>query len=102
MNTIKISGKVVKIEKIKNNDYDLKLVIAMPLQMKMYSEGTFKQCYSYLSFVLSILEKEQFKDLQEGNFVEIIGVIGGNCKEDGTMTKDLMIFPKTVMKGAIK
>lgn len=102
MNTIKISGKVVKIEKAKNNDYDLKLVIAMPLHMKMYSEGTFKQCYSYLSFILSILEKDQFKDLEVGNFIEIIGDIGGNCKEDGTMTKELIIFPKTVMKGGMK
>lgn len=102
MNTIKISGKVVKIEKAKNNDYDLKLVIAMPLHMKMYSEGTFKQCYNYLSFILSILEKDQFKDLEVGNFIEIIGDIGGNCKEDGTMIKELIIFPKTVMKGGMK
>lgn len=99
MNTIKISGKVIKIEKFKDSDYYLKLVIAMPLHMKMYSEETFKECYSYLSFVLSILDKEQVKDLKVGNSVEIIGVIGGNCKEDGTESSDLMIFPKSVMKG---
>lgn len=102
MNTIKISGKVVKLDKVKNNDYYLKLVIAMPLHMKMYSERTFKECYSYLSFVLSILEKEQVKDLKVGNSVEIIGVIGGNCKEDGTDIKDLLIFPKSVTRGVLK
>lgn len=102
MNTIKISGKVVKIDKVKNNDYYLKLVIAMPLHMKMFSEGNLKECYSYLSFVLSILEKDQVKDLKVGNSIEIIGVIGGNCKEDGTGIKDLMIFPKSVTKGVFK
>ena len=36
MNTIKISGKIVKKETIKNNKSLLKLVLAMPLHMKAY------------------------------------------------------------------
>lgn len=97
MNTIKISGKVIKKEKTKKDD--LKIVLAMPLHMKVYDEGTFKQCYSYLSFTLFGLEKEQYDNLRKGNFVEIIGYIAGNCKEDGTPKSDLTILPKSVTKG---
>lgn len=97
MNTIKISGKVIKKEKTKEDD--LKIVLAMPLHIKVYDEGTFKQCYNYLSFTILGLEKEQYDNLRKGNSVEIIGYVTGNCNEDGTPKRNLTIYPKSVTKG---
>ena len=99
MNSIKVSGKIIRKDKNKKDDRYLKLVLAMPLHMKSFDEGTFKQCYSYLSFTLFGIDKEQYDNLRKGNYVEIIGWILGNCKEDGTIKDNLIICPKTVTKG---
>ena len=104
MNTIKISGKIVKKETIKNNKSLLKLVLAMPLHMKSYDpeKGTMKQYYTHLSFTLFGLEKEQYDTLRKGNIVEIIGAVAGNCKADGTMVNELLVCIKSVTKGVAK
>ncbi len=102
MNTIKIAGKVLKKEKQKKNDSFLDILIAVPLNMKVYDEGNFIQQYNYFSFTLFGLDENQYTNLRKGNFVEIIGQIIGNSNEDGTEKKNLTIIPKTIMKGGIK
>ncbi len=102
MNTIKIAGKVLKKEKQKKNDSFLDILIAVPLNMKVYDEGNFIQQYNYFSFTLFGLDENQYTNLRKGNFVEIIGQIAGNSNEDGTEMKNLIIIPKTIMKGGLK
>ncbi len=102
MNSIKIAGKVLKKEKQKKNDQYLDILIAVPLHMKVYDEGNFKQLYSYLSFSLFGLNNDQYNNLRKGNFVEIIGQVVGNSNEDGTQKKNLIVIPKSIMKGVFK
>lgn len=102
MNVFKISGTVLKKEKQKGEDRTLRLVLAVPLNMKIYSEGTFKPTYDYLSFSLYGLNQDQSSNLRKGNYVEIIGYIIGNCDKDGNNKKELTILPKTITKGVIK
>ena len=99
MNNIKISGKIIKKTKNEIDDRYLRVVLAMPLHIKYYDEGMFKQCFSYLSFDLFGLDKEQYSDLRKGSYVEIYGSVVGNCKEDGTLKNNLIICPKSIMKG---
>lgn len=102
MNTIKIAGKVVKKEKQKKNDTFLNILVAVPLHLKVYDEGNFKQLYNYISLSLFGLDNDQYTNLRKGNFVEIIGQIVGNCNEDGTEKRDLIVIPKSIMKGGTK
>ncbi len=102
MNSIKIAGKVLKKEKQKKNDQYLDILIAVPLHMKVYDDGNFKQLYSYLSFSLFGLNNDQYSNLRKGNFVEIIGQVVGNSNEDGTQKKNLIVIPKSIMKGVFK
>ena len=102
MNYIKIAGKIIKKEKQKKNDDFLNILIAVPLNMKVYSEGNFKQLYNYVSLSLFGLNSEQYTNLRKGNFVEIVGQIIGNSNEEGTKKRDLIVIPKSVMKGGIK
>ena len=48
------------------------------------------------------LEKEQYDTLRKGNIVEIIGAVAGNCKADGTMVNELLVYIKSVTKGVVK
>lgn len=102
MNTIKIAGKVVKKEKQKKNDSFLNILVAVPLHLKVYDEGNFKQLYNYVSLSLFGLDNDQYTNLRKGNFVEIIGQIVGNSNEDGTEKRDLIVIPKSIMKGGTK
>lgn len=102
MNAIKIAGKIVKKEKQKKNDPYLNILVAVPLHLKVYDEDTFKQLYNYVSLSLFGLDNDQYTNLRKGNFVEIIGQIVGNSNEDGTEKRDLIIIPKSVMKGGTK
>lgn len=102
MNTFKISGKVVKKEKIKGNDLMVNLVLAIPLGMKVYDEESFTPVYNYLSFSIFGLDKEQYDNLRKGNSVEIIGFITGNCDKDGNKKSELIVLPKSVTKGVMK
>ena len=103
MNSIRISGKILQKDKIKNNNNSLKIILAMPLQMQYYDKGTFKQCYSYLSFILAGIDDDQYKYLRKGSYVEIIGCLLGNCKEDGTLKENhLTIVPNTIKKEVYK
>lgn len=102
MNAIKIAGKIVKKDKQKKNDSFLNILIAVPLHLKVYDEGNFKQLYSYVSLSLFGVDQDQLSNLRKGNFVEIIGQIVGNSNEDGTEKKDLIVIPKSVMKGGGK
>ncbi len=102
MNTIKIAGKVIKKEKQKKNELFLDVLIAVPLNLKVYDEGNYIQQYNYFSFTLFGLDKNQYSNLRKGNFVEIIGQVVGNSNEDGTEKNNLIIIPKTIMKGGLK
>lgn len=102
MNSIKLAGKVVKKESQKKNDPYLNILIAVPLHMKVYDDGNFKQLYHYISLSLFGVDNEQYANLRKGNFVEIIGQIVGNSNEDGTQKRDLIIIPKSIMRGVSK
>jgi len=98
-NTVKLSGIIVKKEKLKNKD--LRIVLAMPLHMKTFdNEGNVKRCFTHFSFtIVGLIEQEEYSILRKGNFVEIIGLITGNCTEDGTILRGLEIIIKSVAKG---
>ncbi len=98
-NTIKLSGIIVKKEKLKNKD--LRIVLAMPLHMKTFdNEGNVKRCFAHFSFtIVGIIEDEEYSILRKGNFVEIVGYITSNCKEDGTILRGVEIIIKSVAKG---
>lgn len=102
MNAIRIAGKVLKKEKQKKSDFLLDILIAVPLNLKIYDEGNYIQQYNYFSFTLFGLDKNQYSNLRKGNFVEIVGQIVGNSNEDGTEKNNLIIIPKTVTKGVIR
>ncbi len=102
MNSIKIAGKVVKKEKQKKNDQYLDILIAVPLHMRVYDDGDFKQLYHYISLSLFGIDSDQYANLRKGNFVEIIGQLVGNSNEDGTVKKGLIVIPKSIMKGGNK
>lgn len=102
MNLFKISGKVMKKEKVKGNDLILNLVLAIPLGMKVYDAESFVPAYSYLSISLFGLDKEQYDNLRKGNFVEIIGSVTGNSDKEGNKKSELIILPKTITKGVLK
>lgn len=101
MNTIKLSGKVVKKEKVKKNDYFVKVVLAVPLHLRICDEGIVEQEYYYVSFLLFKMSKEDKSNLRKGSQVRIIGEIGGNCDEDGNNESELIIIPKSITKGVI-
>ena len=102
MNTFKISGKVVKTTKIKKSDLFVNVILAVPLNYKIYDDDNLKQQYNYISFSIFGLDQDQYKNLRKGNYVEISGMMAGNCNEDGSNKMDLIIFPKSIMKGVIK
>jgi len=98
-NTIKLSGIIVKKEKLKNKD--LRIVLAMPLQMKTFdNEGNVKRCFAHFSFtIVGLIEQEELSILRKGNFVEIVGLITSNCNEEGTILRGVEIIIKSVAKG---
>lgn len=97
-NTIKLSGIIVKKEKLKNKD--LRIVLAMPMHMKTFdSNGNVKRCFTHFSFTIVGIEDEDYSILRKGNFVEIVGYIHGNCNEEGTILRGLEIMIKSVAKG---
>ena len=102
MNSIKIAGEIIKKEKSRKNDTFLNVIVAVPLHMKVYGDGNFKQLYNYVSLSLFGLENDQYDILRKGNFVEIIGQIVGNSNEDGKKKRDLIVIPKSIMKGVRK
>lgn len=103
MNNFKISGKVIKTKKIGKNDLFVNVVLAVPLNYRIYDENNLiKQQYNYISFSIFGLDQEQYRNLRKGNYVEISGMMAGNCDENGNLKKDLIIFPKSIMKGVIK
>lgn len=99
MNFFRISGKVIKTTKIKKCDLFVNVILAVPLNYRIYDEDSLKQQYNYISFFIFGLDQEQYKNLRKGNYVEINGMIAGNCNEDGSNKIDLIIFPKSVAKG---
>ncbi len=97
-NTIKLYGKVIKKTKDKQSSLILNVVLALPINLKIYNGGICEQEYNYMSFNLIGLDKD-FANLRKGSFVEITGEIIGNCNEDGSKKLDLFINPKSIMKG---
>ena len=88
MNTIRIKGKVIKKTKEKKNDLVLNVVLAIPLNFRIFNEGVSEQEYNYVSFNLICLNKD-FSNLRKGSFVEIVGEIIGNCNKDVSKKTDL-------------
>ena len=101
MNTIRIKGKVIKKTKEKKNDLVLNVVLAIPLNFRIFNEGVCEQEYNYVSFNLIGLNKD-FSNLRKGSFVEIVGEIIGNCNKDVSKKTDLFISPKSITKGVMK
>lgn len=102
MNNIRIAGKIIKKEKQKNKDLFLDILLAIPINFKVYHKGNFIQKYNYFSFTLFGLDKSQYSNLRKGSFVEIIGQIVGTSDKDGTEKNNLIIIPNTVTKRGIK
>jgi len=89
-------------EKQKKNDQYLNILIAVPLHMKVYDDGNFKELCHFISLSLFGVDNEQYVNLRKGTFVEIIGQIVGNSDAEGTLKKDLIVIPKSIMRGASK
>lgn len=102
MNTIRLTGKVLKKELIKDNDIAFKILLAIPLNMRVADGDTFKRVYSYLTFTLCGMNIENFTELKVGNYIEIIGNIYGNCDENGNNVGGLTIYPRSIMRGVVK
>ena len=102
MNTIRLTGKVLKKELVKGNNVAFKILLAIPLNMRVSDGDTFKRVYSYLSFHLCGMNIDSFTELKEGNYIEIIGSVYGNCEEDGSNVVGLTIYPKSIMRGVVK
>lgn len=98
MHMIKVSGIIQDKTLIKNKDL-LTILLAMPLNVKVYKDGRFENMYSYASFSLFGLDEKQYKNLRKGNFVEITGTIRGNCDQDGNRIGEIIIVPRNIMKG---
>ena len=102
MNTIRLTGKVLKKDLLKDNNSAFKILLAIPLNMRVADGDTFKRVYSYLSFTLCGMSLENFTELKEGNYIEITGSIYGNCHENGSNIGELTIYPRSIMRGVVK
>ncbi len=89
----------IKKERQRKKDALVNIIIALPLNMKVYHNGTFKQMYNYVSLALLGVNQEQCAELKKGNLIKISGQIVGNSNENGKNKRDLTIVPKTITKG---
>ena len=98
MNEIKLSGKVLKKEMIKNSFF-IRIVLGVPIKMKVMDNGKFEPLYDNISFLLYEPSSLNVSKIRKGSYIEIVGQVLTNCDKEEAIADELAIMPKNIRKG---
>lgn len=97
MNEIKLSGKVLKKEIIKNNFF-IRIVLGVPTKLKVMNNGKFETVCNNISFLLYEPSTLNISKIRKGSYIEIVGQLLTNCDKEEAIADELAIMPKNIRK----
>lgn len=94
MNEIKLSGKIMKVVKL-NDIHFTRIILGLPLHMKVLNKGSYENCYSYISFLLFEPCNVNLTKIKKGTNIELTGWVLSNSESDDDCGDELAIMLKT-------
>ena len=98
MNEIKLSGKVLKKELLKNSFF-IRIVLAVPTKIKITENDKSETTCSNISFLLYEPNILNINKIKKGSYMEIVGQLLTNCDKEEAIADELAIMPKNIKKG---